>query len=124
MPVGSAQNADLDQRELREANELLAGRSPIERILWARGRFGDSLILSTSFGLHSAVMLHLVGEAAPGTRVLFVDNGYLTPETYQFKNELSGTLDMEVYTYVPNRTRAEREALEGPVTEVFSREGG
>ncbi len=115
---------EFDQRQLKEENGLLERCSPAGRILRARERFGDSLILSTSFGMHSAVMLHLVSQATPGARVLFVDNGYLTPETYRFKQELVTRLDVEVYTYVPSRTRAEREALEGPVDEAIAREGG
>ncbi len=118
------QKIELGQRQLKLANEELEHRSPAGRILWARERFGGSLILSTSFGMNSAVMLHLVSQTTPGGRVLFVDNGYLTPETYRFKQELIEMLDLEIFTYVPARTRAEREALDGTVTEALARKEG
>ncbi len=124
MPLDSVIKTNFDQQQLIEANEQLKLSSPAERILWAREIFGDSLILSTSFGTNSAVMLHLVSQATPGARVLFVDNGYLTPETYHFKQELIDRLDVKVYTYVPVRTRAEREALDGTVTEAIASQGG
>jgi len=115
---------EYDQQQLQLVNEQLERLSPGDRILWARKRFGDSLILSTSFGMNSAVMLHLVSQSTPGGRVLFVDNGYLTPETYRFKQELIDMLDVEIFTYVPARTRAEREALDGTVVDALASEGG
>src|SRR5450432_568609 len=51
-----------------------------ERIAWAVGEFGNSLVLSTSFGAQSAVMLHLATRIAPDIPVVFIDTGYLFPQ--------------------------------------------
>ena len=51
-----------------------------ERVAWAVETFGDELIMTTSFGTHSAIMLHLVTRIVPDIPVVFVDTGYLFPE--------------------------------------------
>jgi phosphoadenosine phosphosulfate reductase len=96
-----------------EADELtrLEGVSAEARIEWARGRYGDGLILSTSFGIQAAVMLHLVTRQAPQIPVVFIDTGYLFPETYRFAAELSRTLSLNLKTYTPRRTAAQQEAV-------------
>ncbi len=52
-----------------------------QRIEWAVKEFGDGLILTTSFGIQAAVMLHLATRVAPQIPVVFIDTGYLFPET-------------------------------------------
>ena len=54
------------------------------RIEWASNKFGDGVVTSTSFGLQSAVMLHLVKQAKATIPVVFVDTGYLFPATYDY----------------------------------------
>jgi phosphoadenosine phosphosulfate reductase len=84
-----------------------------ERVRWAVAEFGDKLILSTSFGIQSAVMLHLATRVAPRIPVVFIDTGYLFPETYRFADELTKRLKLNLKTYTPRRTAAQQEALDG-----------
>ncbi|MGB5973539.1 MAG: phosphoadenosine phosphosulfate reductase family protein, partial [Nodosilinea sp.] len=65
-------------------------------IQWSHGTFSDGLVLSTSFGIQSAVMLHLVTQVVPRIPVIWVDTGYLPVETYRFADELSGRLDLNL----------------------------
>ncbi|MEO0054128.1 MAG: hypothetical protein RLZZ50_75 [Verrucomicrobiota bacterium] len=83
------------------------------RVRWAVEEFGDKLILTTSFGIQSAVMLHLATRVAPAIPVVFIDTGYLFPETYRFASELTKKLRLNLKTYLPLRTAAQQEALEG-----------
>ena len=87
--------------------------SAADRVRWAVGEFGDKLILTTSFGIQSAVMLHLATEVAPQVPVVFIDTGYLFPETYRFADELTKRLKLNLKTYTPRRTPAQQEALDG-----------
>ena len=73
-----------NNEDLAAENAVLEKLSAQERIAWACDRFGEGLILSTSFGLQSSVMLHLVLQANNQTPVVFVDTGYLFPETYEY----------------------------------------
>lgn len=82
-----------------DANELLKSSSPEARIEWALGLLPGSHILSSSFGIQSAVMLHLMSQQKPNIPVILVDTGYLFPETYRFIDELVERLGLNLHTY-------------------------
>ena len=84
-----------------------------ERVRWAVETYGDGLVMTTSFGIHSAVMLHLVTRIVPGIPVVFIDTGYLFPETYRFAEQLASRLNLHLRTYGPGMTAARQEALYG-----------
>jgi phosphoadenosine phosphosulfate reductase len=84
-----------------------------ERVRWAVANYGDRLIVTTSFGIQSAVMLHLVTRIAPGIPVVFVDTGYHFAETYRFADELTRRLQLNLKVYTPAITSARQEALFG-----------
>jgi phosphoadenosine phosphosulfate reductase len=84
-----------------------------DRVHWAVQAFGDGLVLSTSFGIQAAVMLHLVTRIVPRIPVVFVDTGYLFPETYRFAAELTERLQLNLKVYQPGMTAARQEALYG-----------
>jgi len=55
----------------------------------------------SSFGTESAVLLHLVAQAAPATPVLFLDTGKMFPETLAYRDTLVtrlGLSDLRVLT--------------------------
>jgi phosphoadenosine phosphosulfate reductase len=84
-----------------------------DRVKWAVEQFGDGLVMTTSFGIQAAVMLHLVTRVAPKIPVIFIDTGYLFPETYTFARDLTEKLGLNIKKYVPAMTAAEQEALYG-----------
>jgi len=79
--------------------------------------FGDGLVLSTSFGVQSAVMLHLVTQVKADVPVVFVDTGYLFPETYRFAAELTERLGLNLKKYQAVTSPAEQEAIQGKLWE-------
>lgn len=87
------------------------------RVAWAYRTFGEELVLTTSFGVQSAVMLHLVTTQIPDIPVIFVDTSYLFPSTYTFAAELTERLGLNLKTYVPKQTAAQQEALYGKLWE-------
>ena len=91
--------------------------SATERVRWAHETYGDKLVLTTSFGVQSAVMLHLVTEQMPEIPVIFIDTGYLFPSTYTFAAELTERLKLNLKTYTPLQTAAQQEALHGKLWE-------
>ena len=75
--------------------------------------FGERVVLSTSFGVQSAVMLHMVTAQHSDIPVVFIDTGYLFPETYRFAEALSQRLKLNLKVYNPLYTAARQEALFG-----------
>ena len=106
---------DFDPTELSgELATLRAG----ERIRLLHQRLGDRLVATTSFGIQAAVMLHLIHENAPEVPIVFIDTGYLFPETYRYIEQLSGLLDkLDLRIYQPAVTAARMEALWGKLWE-------
>lgn len=56
--------------------------------------FGPTALVS-SFGAESAVLLHLASRIAPQTPVLFVETGWLFPETLAYAESLSAHLGLK-----------------------------
>ena len=60
---------------LQTVNQEQQPLSAEERVEWAYNYFGNGLVLSTSFGIQSAVLLHLATRIYPQIPVLFIDTG-------------------------------------------------
>jgi phosphoadenosine phosphosulfate reductase len=103
--------------DLDGINERLANASAEGVLDWASRTFGSSIILSSSFGADSALMLHLVTRTMPRIPVLFLDTGYLFPETYRFAEELRQRFELDLRVYGPSISSARLEALHGKLWE-------
>ena len=79
------------------------------RLDWAREAFGRTLVATTSFGVQSALLLHLLKTHAPDIPVVCVDTGYFFPETYQYADTLQQALGIEVRFYTSSVTPARME---------------
>ncbi|MBE9139290.1 phosphoadenylyl-sulfate reductase [Nodosilinea sp. LEGE 07088] len=86
-------------------------------VQWGHETFGQGLVLSTSFGIQSAVMLHLVTQVVPDIPVIWVDTGYLPVETYRFAEELTARLGLNLKVYQSPLSPARMEALHGRLWE-------
>jgi phosphoadenosine phosphosulfate reductase len=87
---------------------------------WGHQTFGDGLVMSTSFGIQAAVMLHLVTSVIPDIPVIWVDTGYLPPETYRFAEQLTQRLSLNLKVYQSPLSPARMEALYGRLWEQDS----
>lgn len=90
----------LPESWLAQWNQALEQQSPIERVEWAMEHLPGQFVLSSSFGIQSAVMLHMMTQIDPNMPVLVTDTGHLFPETYRFIDELTErfNLNLKVYT--------------------------
>jgi len=77
----------------------LEKQSADQRIDWAIQNFSQNIFMSTSFGIQSAVMLHIITQKIPHIPIVFIDTGYLFPETYEFAETLSKRLKLKVLTF-------------------------
>ncbi|MEO0409585.1 MAG: phosphoadenylyl-sulfate reductase [Cyanobacteria bacterium P01_A01_bin.135] len=91
----------------------LEERSPQALVQWAADQFGDGLVLTTSFGIQSAVMLHLTTQVVPDIPVIWIDTGYLPAETYRFADQLTQRLGLNLKVYQSPLSPARMEAQYG-----------
>ncbi len=108
----------LDQAEaLAPLNQKLASMSAPERVRWALENLEGTPVLSSSFGIQAAVMLHLVTREQADIPVILTDTGYLFPETYRFIDELSERLSLNLRIYRAQTSAAWQEARHGKLWE-------
>lgn len=88
-----------------------------QRVSWALENFGSHLMLSSSFGIQSAVLLHMVTRQAPQIPVVLVDTGYFFPETYQFVDQLTERLKLNLKIFRAEFSAAWQEARYGKLWE-------
>ena len=98
---------------LAAINQQLAPLSPAERVAFALQELPGQHMLSSSFGIQAAVMLHLVTQAKADIPVVLTDTGYLFPETYRFIDELTERLQLNLQVYRAQITPAWQEARFG-----------
>ena len=105
---------------LAAINRELATLSAQERIAWALQHLPGNHALSTSFGVQSAVSLHLLTRAIPDIPVILVDTGYLFPETYRYADQLVEQLGLNLRVHHPEIGIAWMEARFGKLWEAGS----
>ena len=102
---------------LAPLNQELIGMSASERVRWALEHLPGAPVLSSSFGIQAAVMLHLVTQEKADVPVILTDTGYLFPETYRFIDELTERLGLNLKIYQASRSAAWQEACYGKLWE-------
>src|SRR3954454_12106549 len=105
--------------DLELTNAVIGTYDPAKVVEWSAHQFGNGLVMSSSFGAESALLIHMATRVLPDIRIVMVDTGYLFPETHQFLEDLRERFGLNVWTY---RTRKDpigylREACETDPTE-------
>ncbi|NBM54444.1 phosphoadenylyl-sulfate reductase [Proteus sp. G2669] len=101
------------QKTLAEINQKLEQLTAIERITWALTHLPKAYVLSSSFGIQSAVCLHLITRQYPDIPVILTDTGYLFPDTYQFIDTLTQQLQLNLKVYRAEISSSWQEARYG-----------
>lgn len=111
------QNKVMQTLQLGEINTELEKLNAHQRIQWAYQNLSANFAVSSSFGLQSAVMLHLVTEVDSTVPVILTDTGYLFKETYSFIDELTDKLHLNLKVYRSAYSPAWQEARYGNLWE-------
>lgn len=104
---------DGDTTLLEQINSELEASSAQQRITWALENLPGEQALSSSFGIQSAVMLHLMSEIKADIPVILIDTGYLFDETYQFIDILRERFQLNLHCYQPKLSPAWQETRFG-----------
>ena len=109
--MSHAQDMDLDRINAELGHDASA------LVAWALG-LGKKAIVTTNFRPFEAVILHLVTRVQPDVPVVWMDNGYNTEATYRYADEVTRLLGLNLKIYLPLRSRAHREAVDGPTPAI------
>jgi phosphoadenosine phosphosulfate reductase len=115
--IADSGKLSLSGDELAQANVVLEKQTAIQRVTWALDNLPQNFMLSSSFGAQAAVMLHMVTQQQPDIPVVLTDTGYLFAETYQFVDELTKRLNLNLKVYRADVSSAWQEARMGKMWE-------
>ena len=104
--------------DAQQACQELEQCDALGRLRWGLEQFGDGFTLTTSFGIQAAVSLHLISQLDRKVPVIWVDTGYLPPETYHYAETLIELLDLQVHVAQAQISPARMEALHGRLWET------
>src|SRR6476659_8367251 len=112
-------NANVRPAQAARLSEKLAEATPAEIVQAALQEVGrDRLAVASSFGIESATLLKVVSDVDPSIPVLFLDTGWLFPETLAYRDTLIARLGLtDVRTITPS---AEALAEKDPSRNLWS----
>ena len=97
----------------RRTTPLHVNRSQVV-LQWALREFGDELVLATSLGPQSLVILDLLASLECGVRTIFLDTGLMFDETVQLKDRVERHFGIAIESVRPMQTVEEMSQREGP----------
>lgn len=112
-PIAAAESP----QALAALNRWLERLSAQERIEWAFESLSGPHALSTSFGVQSAVSLHLLTQAKPDIPVILIDTGYLFADTYRYADSLVERFGLNLHVVRPQLGSSWMEARVGKLWE-------
>lgn len=104
--------------DINAANSALSDKHPLEIIQWGLEQSEGRLMISTNFRPFEAVLLHMAVQVKPDLDVLWVDHGYNTPATYKCAEATIERLGLNVHLYIPKRTAAHRDTMNGGIPSI------
>ncbi len=109
---------------LKELNRELINLSAQEVLEWGFDKFGNNLAFTTSFGIQSSVLLHLIQSSSLKNKVkiFWIDTGYLPKETYLYANMLINKLSLNIDILQSKISPAYMEAMYGKLWESNNEE--
>lgn len=99
--------------EIRLQSEAFESATPESILKWAAERFGSRFTMATAFGPEGMVLIHMLAQVAPATRIFNLDTGYQFAETLELRERVRRRYGIEVVMERPETTVAEYEALHG-----------
>ena len=92
--------------DLRSAAAALEGAPAEDIVAWSVDRFGQGLVLASSF--QDCVLLDVALGVAPALQVVFLDTQYHFPETLEYMDEVRRRYDMDLRIVRPRVAPDER----------------
>ncbi|QCI19980.1 MAG: phosphoadenylyl-sulfate reductase [Buchnera aphidicola (Brevicoryne brassicae)] len=106
-------NSEKKNKILSEFNLLISNYSAEERVSWSLKNLPCTHIISSSFGIQSMVLLHMIIKQKPNIPVVLIDTGYLFPETYNFIDFITKKYNLNLHIFRSKISPAWQEARYG-----------
>ena len=79
---------NFDQNEVKELNKEFHKSSPEEIIRKSHNLFKDKIVYISSFGIESAIILHMISQIDKNFPIALLNTNFLFKQTLDYKNKL------------------------------------
>ena len=98
----SATHSEWKNLSIELLNDVFEHLSPKNRLKALYKYFAvDEVLMTSSFGTKSAVLLSMISEINPRQKIHFIDTTFHFPETLAYRDQLSRQLSLEVLDILP-----------------------
>ena len=107
-------------KSIHKTSKDLEKLSAQDQLKWGFEQFDEKFVLTTSFGIQSAVLLHMTMgiKSNQKPKVIWIDTGYLPKETYNYAEELTKLFELNLLVAQSPMSPARMEALYGRLWET------
>ena len=93
---------DITYIELEELNSIYEKLNPIQRLRKLFQDFDhDDILVTSSFGTTSGILMGMVSKAAPGHPIHFIDTTFCFKKTISYKRTLTESLGLNIVHILP-----------------------
>jgi len=120
----SSKANDLSQsllvKSIDDTTKDLEKLSAQDQLQWGFDQFDERFVLTTSFGIQSAVLLHMsvLLKSTKKPKIIWIDTGYLPKETYIYAEELTKLFGLDLLVVQSLISPARMEAIYGRLWET------
>jgi len=107
-------------KSINDTNKDLEKLSAQDQLQWGYEQFDERFAITTSFGIQSAVLLHMTVtlKSQKQPKVIWIDTGYLPKETYEYADQLTKLFGLDLVVAQSPLSPARMEALYGRLWET------
>ncbi len=88
---------------IKELNRIYKFLTPMDRLKSVFSHFDhDDILVTSSFGTTSGILMGMVSKVAPGHPIHFIDTTFCFDKTIAYKNTLTDTLGLNITNVLPS----------------------
>ncbi|MEX0649166.1 MAG: phosphoadenylyl-sulfate reductase [Balneolaceae bacterium] len=91
--------------QIHKINQSFSSAHNDVRIAHILNKYRENVLVTTSFGTTSALLIHMISRIRPEHPIHFINTGYLFPETLEYKNLLIKKYGVNVIDHTPDEQK-------------------
>lgn len=93
------------ENHINQLNKSLSSAHNDVRLAHILNKYRDEVLITTSFGTTSALLIHMISRIRPAHPIHFINTGYLYPETLEYKNLLVQKYGVNIVEHSPDKQK-------------------
>ncbi|MEX0607981.1 MAG: phosphoadenylyl-sulfate reductase [Balneolaceae bacterium] len=93
------------EAQIKQLNQTLSSAHNDVRLAHILNKFRDEVLITTSVGTTSALLIHMISRIRPNHPIHFINTGYLFSETLEYKNLLIEKYGVNIIDHSPDKAK-------------------